>query len=236
MKLTARLGDRVLLAIAFALFLSLGIVSSFLFSQHRSTLRWLVNDPLAVLMSPAAVGSTIWQLVVLACAGAGMVMALWSITSLVVAEVLFLTRRWGASFDLDSFVTSRTLSPLTRHLILRRCATVVAISSLITPPAIGAEIPRDLGWPTPGTHASTPAPHHSPTVDAPQSSRQDSLYTVRSGDCLWSIAARVLQTDDEARIDSYWRQIYRLNKEVIGSSPNHIFPGIDLQLPEGDHQ
>lgn len=50
-------------------------------------------------------------------------------------------------------------------------------------------------------------------------------YTVKSGDCLWKIAAAQLGSG------SRWNEIYNLNKSVIGGNPNLIYPGQVLTLP-----
>lgn len=50
-------------------------------------------------------------------------------------------------------------------------------------------------------------------------------YTVRPGDNLWAIAKKIL--GDGAK----WRDIYALNKSVIGADPNKIRPGQVLRLP-----
>jgi len=55
--------------------------------------------------------------------------------------------------------------------------------------------------------------------------------TVRTGDCLWIIAAATLGSDDPVRVDSYWRSIYRLNRAVVGEDPHRILPGQILRLP-----
>lgn len=51
-------------------------------------------------------------------------------------------------------------------------------------------------------------------------------YTVKSGDCLSSIARKMLGT-------SNWQALYEQNKAVIGSNPNLIYPGQVLTLPAG---
>ena len=51
-------------------------------------------------------------------------------------------------------------------------------------------------------------------------------YTVKSGDCLSSIAKKMLGT-------SNWQALYEQNKSVIGSNPNLIYPGQVLTLPAG---
>jgi nucleoid-associated protein YgaU len=57
-------------------------------------------------------------------------------------------------------------------------------------------------------------------------------HVVERGETLWSIAADALGTDELHRIARYWPRIHRLNREVIGSDPNMIFPGQVLSLPE----
>lgn len=49
--------------------------------------------------------------------------------------------------------------------------------------------------------------------------------TVKAGDSLSAIAAREL--GDASR----WREIYELNKDVVGSNPNLIHPGQQLRMP-----
>ena len=51
-------------------------------------------------------------------------------------------------------------------------------------------------------------------------------YTVDSGDNLSNIAKQEL--GDANR----WREIYELNKDVIGDNPDLIQPGKKLKLPE----
>lgn len=52
-------------------------------------------------------------------------------------------------------------------------------------------------------------------------------YTVVRGDCLWNITKKY--TGNGAR----WRELYNLNKQVIGNNPNLIYPGAVLTLPTG---
>ena len=52
-----------------------------------------------------------------------------------------------------------------------------------------------------------------------------SSYTVKSGDCLWNIAKKLL--GDGTR----WKEIYELNTDKI-ENPNLIYPGQQLTMPE----
>jgi len=69
----------------------------------------------------------------------------------------------------------------------------------------------------------TPAPNPMPR------------YVVVAGDCLWSIAARVLGPGATNRaIDRGWRQIYDANRASVGDNPSLIHPGLALTLPHLD--
>ncbi len=57
------------------------------------------------------------------------------------------------------------------------------------------------------------------TEDAPQ----DTVYTVKRGDCLASIARKMTGS-------SSWRGLYETNRDVIGSNPNRIYPGMELTI------
>lgn len=52
----------------------------------------------------------------------------------------------------------------------------------------------------------------------------DKYYTVRQGDCLWSISEEYLESGDN------WSLLYEKNREIIGESPDLIFPGQQLRL------
>jgi nucleoid-associated protein YgaU len=49
-------------------------------------------------------------------------------------------------------------------------------------------------------------------------------YQVQSGDTLWDIARK------HGIGGPNWRQIYEMNKDVIGPDPNRIMPGTKLRL------
>ena len=59
--------------------------------------------------------------------------------------------------------------------------------------------------------------------------------TVRSGDCLWDIAARELGPDATPReVDRRWRDWHRENADAIGPDPHLLLPGVRL-APPTDH-
>ena len=57
------------------------------------------------------------------------------------------------------------------------------------------------------------------------------LHRVRHGESLWSIAESALGTTEPVRIARYWHKVHSVNREVIGSDPNILFPGQQLTLP-----
>lgn len=64
------------------------------------------------------------------------------------------------------------------------------------------------------------------TLDSQAPAASGQTYTVKAGDSLWTIAAAQLS-------DSYsWSEIYRLNKQTVGSNPGLIYPGQKLELPK----
>ena len=70
-----------------------------------------------------------------------------------------------------------------------------------------------------------------------EASRQgSSTQTVRSGDCLWSIARSTIVADGVsptgASIADLWRRIYDVNAAVIGANPRLSCPGQVLAIPE----
>jgi hypothetical protein len=59
--------------------------------------------------------------------------------------------------------------------------------------------------------------------------------TVRAGDSLWVIARRSLPhgaPPTDTAVDARWRQIWRLNRDVVGDDPDLIHPGTTLRLPD----
>lgn len=84
------------------------------------------------------------------------------------------------------------------------------------PPASGPAMPS----PTSAAHKAVPvSPKPSPTA-------KKRMYTVKPGDSLSAIARREL--GNEAR----WRELYAMNRTVVGPNPDMILPGMVLTLPQ----
>ena len=90
-----------------------------------------------------------------------------------------------------------------------------------------------------GTESDTKTPDYAPKeykvipgseIHAPDeikgADKAEKSYTIKSGDNLSDIAQE--QLGDANR----WKEIYELNKDVIGDNPDLIHPGKKLKLPD----
>ncbi|ROQ96992.1 LysM domain-containing protein [Streptomyces sp. 2132.2] len=106
------------------------------------------------------------------------------------------------------------------------------------PPKPAPAPPKAAPVPPKTAAAAAGHPHHTPTpmsaahkavpaapAGGPPRAAAKRAYTVRAGDSLSSIARREL--GNEAR----WRELYAMNRGVIGSNPELIHPGQVLTLP-----
>lgn len=76
--------------------------------------------------------------------------------------------------------------------------------------------------------ASTATTKNTPTTQNNQTPQPtQKTYTVVKGDCLWNITKKF--TGNGSR----WKELYDINKSVIGNNPNLIYPGAILTLPVG---
>ncbi|MNR86908.1 1,6-anhydro-N-acetylmuramyl-L-alanine amidase AmpD [compost metagenome] len=73
--------------------------------------------------------------------------------------------------------------------------------------------------------SATPAPAPKPTPTPAPTTGAGGTYAVRQGDTLSKIAQAQLGSANR------WREIYDLNKDVIGPNPNVIKPGMKLKMP-----
>ncbi|GAA2616305.1 MULTISPECIES: LysM peptidoglycan-binding domain-containing protein [Streptomyces] len=98
--------------------------------------------------------------------------------------------------------------------------------------------PRPSVMPKPGASSAVPGAMHTPTphsaahkavpaapMPKPAPAAKKRTYTVKPGDSLSAIARQEL--GNEAR----WRELYAMNKGVVGPSPDLLRPGTVLTLP-----
>jgi LysM domain len=133
--------------------------------------------------------------------------------------------------------TSRAATPTTTSTTVpasvRPSGPVVLIPPLVieqpaTTPKTTA--PMTVPAPAPVTPPTPPSPT-APAASAPPAARL-SDYVVQRGDCLWSIASRLLgPSATGSAIDAGWRRIYDANRAAIGDNPNLIHIGLVLTLP-----
>lgn len=83
---------------------------------------------------------------------------------------------------------------------------------------MGLRVPGESGDPAKLATAAS-----SPNADT---------YTVKAGDSLWTISARLIDSEDPALIAHATADLYAANEDVIGSNPDIIHPGMVLSLPE----
>lgn len=77
---------------------------------------------------------------------------------------------------------------------------------------------------TGSTPTLPPAPKPAPAVPSEPADAEDGTYVVKEGDTLSSIAVAL-------DIEGGWKNLYAINKKVIGDDPNVLEPGLKLTLP-----
>lgn len=157
-----------------------------------------------------------------------------------------------------SFVTRpRARSMRSVQLMAAVAGLMIAVSSLRVAPVAASVVPQqdrtmadvkaaDVGRLSGEDSRSLPTSASTLTARSLMSSDTGMLgqrgstdqavtHTVARGDCLWCIARSMLRGSDSptsgAAIGELWREIYDLNRDVIGKNPRLIFPGQVLVLP-----
>ncbi len=132
-----------------------------------------------------------------------------------------------------------------RRLVLVACG--VALAGGIAAPSYAVAAPADRaaeeqsaiqGLPLPdrattATHVGHLFARQAATVHRPgPASPPPRTVVVRPGDTLWGLADDTLAPDASAEaVSERWRQIYRVNRAVIGADPDLIRPDQRLRLP-----
>lgn len=84
----------------------------------------------------------------------------------------------------------------------------------------------------PSPPAADPGPVTSPPLRAAREPQSDRELVVRSGDTLWTIAARHLGPEaSDVEIALEWPHWFENNRAVIGSDPDALLPGQILKAP-----
>ena len=124
-----------------------------------------------------------------------------------------------------------------RHALLRAWAPTVGAAVVCAGGPVAADTGGPHGLPLPERPvASAAAPDRAVQRTARPGGGPVRL-TVRPGDCLWTIAADLVQPSPPAgEVDRAWRVLYRANHARIGPDPDLVLPGTRLVLPRSVRQ
>ncbi len=133
-----------------------------------------------------------------------------------------------------------------RRLVLAACGVAVVggvAGSLAVPSYAGSADDGDgresvlTGLPLPDRatavmHVGQVVAQAAPRTGAPGAAPAPALIVVRRGDTLWGLAAADHpEAADPATITARWRELYDVNRAVIGPDPDLILPGQQLRIP-----
>jgi hypothetical protein len=188
--------------------------------------------------------------VALAAAVTWLALALVCVSTMAAAATLVRLKpsRWG-------HLTYRLAGPRwLQRAVLSACGvSLLSPVAALATPAAGCPEPQHTGSDSADAHAgvgagvlitgsSVPADEAAePRLtglampDLPDSGRWGTaVHVVRPGDSLWDIAQQGLSAGaSEAAISRHVHALHRVNRDVIGSDPDLIYPGTPLVLPGG---
>jgi nucleoid-associated protein YgaU len=122
--------------------------------------------------------------------------------------------------------------PARRRTTLRRVVFACCGVALAAPAAGASADEQQPLPPAPASVAGLPFPDRAVGPAHPPASGRTRTVVVEPGDCLWHLAAAGLPADaTPAEITARWREIYRLNRTLIGADPDLIEPGQRLVVP-----
>lgn len=193
---------------------------------------------------------TIDLLVSLAIAGVGVAVGLWLTVWSAISVLCILAATLGHRVHGFERLIADRGPALLRRLVVASIGVGLTVTAA---PAMAADgdsgpvpsVSWALGWQDTAAHAEPPAANRGAhPVAAPHSADGLETVTVQPGDSLWSIAAAHLfdqadPADDassvsDAAVAVAWPAWFELNEEQIGSDPNLIKPGQQLQIPTSD--
>ncbi|MCS4484061.1 LysM peptidoglycan-binding domain-containing protein [Gleimia sp. 6138-11-ORH1] len=163
--------------------------------------------------------------------------SLWLTLSHLAVSLTLILLHCGYEVNFQKFLFFKLLSPAAKKNLHRALASSLLLSTLGSVAQAASPTTDDLRWGNHGTEShvgiTIPTSVSSASLSELTSPVTDESATweVTSGDCLWSIAARHLHTDDVSLINEYWQAIWNANRPAIGDNPNLIYPGQSLILP-----
>jgi len=108
-------------------------------------------------------------------------------------------------------------------------ALVSASGAIIAPEAVHAATSTKSS----SHHARTPVTSKPSTPALASATCAGTMHTVVAGDTLWTLAAKIVKTNDTAKITATWHRIYKANTPPLGSNPSLLPVGTKLCLPNG---
>ncbi len=133
-----------------------------------------------------------------------------------------------------------------RRLVLAACGVAIVggvTGSLAVPSYAGSADDENgiesvlTGLPLPDRatavmHVGRVVAHAAHRTKPPGPTPAAALIVVRRGDTLWELAAADLpEAADAATVAAHWRELYDVNRAVIGPDPDLILPGQQLRMP-----
>ncbi|HEX4655270.1 MAG TPA: LysM domain-containing protein [Mycobacteriales bacterium] len=123
-------------------------------------------------------------------------------------------------------------APVPTHAPRNPFGALVDASGAIVAPDVAAAAAASVS-------AGTTVVHHHKAVAAPTSTPAaagsatcaGSVHTVVPGDTLWSLAAKIVKSNDTGKINVVWHRIYQANTPPLGSNPSLLPVGAQLCLP-----
>ncbi len=240
------------------------LVLTMLCTAAGPLLWWLGTTPGAGSAGSGSL-AVVEQSVAVLCAGTGAIIAALWLLALVGVALTACGQRWRSAGLVrlgrrmsPAFLRRVATSLLGVNLLLapgawaddgvgpgRSPADAVSAPAIETS-ARHASIPHP-GW-LPGRQADepgVPSPTWTPRVPGPEvpgagraaerTPVETATVAVRTGDCLWDIAAEELgPTATDLEIDRRWRQWYQHNRDRIGAEADLLHPGTILRAPPFD--
>ncbi len=130
--------------------------------------------------------------------------------------------------DLHNVAATLGCPPWWRQAVLVSCGLVSVIGMAV--PAQAADQQHSIsGLPLPDRPVASSS---SAQPDAKQPLPHARHHVVRAGETLWRIAEEALPADAPmGKVAASTQAIYQLNRQLIGTDPDVIHPGLRLRLP-----
>lgn len=121
-------------------------------------------------------------------------------------------------------------APVPTHAPRNPFGALVSASGAIVAPDFTGAASAVAGTTTkPASHSSSPTT--KPAAAAGSATCAGTVHTVVAGDTLWSLAARMVKSNDTGKITAVWHRIYKENTPPLGSDPSLLPVGTKLCLP-----